>query len=100
MFWDSWFVAPKVELPKQEEQQQWTSVAYTQPKENNFHINQLKVMADSEGHLTLDFNGNSFLRIPAEARHAFLEKLQRAVEMADLADPKNEPLMKSMEETK
>lgn len=63
---------------------------------NNFSLDELKVLADSEGNIKLDANGQYALTIPAVSRHAFLEKIQRAVAMADLADPSNEPLTRNL----
>lgn len=97
MFWNDWFAPPKkIELPKQDDT--WKTTTYA-PKDTTFPFENLKVMADSEGNVKLDINGQ-ILTIPANARHAFLEKIQRAVDMGDVADPANEPLMRGMHEEK
>lgn len=91
MFWNDWFTPSKIELPKQED----TWKTSTIPMDSNFPFEKLKVFADSEGDIKLDINGY-FLTIPAAVRHQFLEKIQRAVDMADVADPSNEPLIRGI----
>lgn len=85
-------------MPEPTKDETWKTTTYA-PKQTTFPFENLKVYADSEGNVKLDINGQD-LTIPGAVRHLFLEKIQRAVSMADLADPNNEPLMKGMQESK
>lgn len=84
----------KIAPPEPKKDETWKST-YETTRSGTFPLEKLKVMTDSEGNLTVDINGY-FLTIPAQARHAFLEKIQRAVMAADAIDPNNEPLMRGM----
>lgn len=55
----------------------------------NFGLDKFVVVATTDGALKLDVNGGFQVTIPNELRHDFLRKIQKAVEMADIADPDN-----------
>lgn len=83
--WFDWFFESKpIELPKHEDL--WKST----PMDNNFSLDKLVVTATTDGAIKIDINGGMMLTIPAESRHLFLAKMQKAVDMADVADPDND----------
>ena len=59
----------------------------------NFDFEKLVVTATTDGSVKVDMNG-TVLTVHGDMRHKFLEKIQKAVQMADVADPDNEPLNK------
>ena len=86
----NWFGNPKpIELPKQEDT--WKTT--TMPTNGNFDFDKLIVTAGTDGSVKIDMNG-VMLTIHGDTRHRFLEKIQKAVDMADVADPRNEPMNK------
>jgi len=83
-----WFKPTKLpELPKQEDTWKTTN----NPMSGNFDFDKLVVTATTDGAIKVDMNG-TILTIGSTSRHKFLEKIQKAVQMADIADPGNEPL--------
>lgn len=80
-------------LPNVKEEN-WTTTVQT---DKSFGIDKLIVTVATDGTLVIDVNGMTTLNIPPTLRHAFLEKIQKAVNMADVADPANEPLNKVLE---
>lgn len=56
---------------------------------DSFSFDKVKAFAESDGSIRLDFNG-TFITVSAYARHAFLEKIEKVVDMADVADPDNQ----------
>ena len=84
-----WFKSKPIELPKQEDT--WKTVSA--PMNGNFDFDKLIVTATTDGAIRVDMNG-TVLTVHGDTRHRFLEKIQKAVQMADVADPDNEPLNK------
>ena len=84
-----WFFAPREiklpELPKYEDM--WKT--HTVPVETSFPFEKLKVTAGTDGSVRIEVNELTFT-IPPALRHAFLDKIEKAVDMADIADPENE----------
>lgn len=54
-------------------------------------IDTFKASAETDGAVTLDFNGYKITVHPG-ARHILLNKIRTAVQMADVADPDNDQL--------
>ena len=76
-------------FPKQEDT--WKTM--TDPSSNSFDFEKLEVTATTDGAIKVNMNG-TVLTVHGDQRHKFLEKIQKAVQMADIADPDNEPLNK------
>lgn len=66
----------------------WTTPVNT---DRSFNIEALKVSAESDGTIKVDIDGTT-LTIGPTVRHAFLDKIRKAVQMADVADPDNDQL--------
>ena len=84
-----WFKPAK--LPPPQSQDLWKMDVPAPMK--SFGMDKVVMTAATDGAVKLDLDGYA-ITIPAGARHEFLEKLQKAVQMADVADPDNEPLNK------
>lgn len=73
-----------------EEKPMWTT-STTEPKKP-FGLDKVKVYATDDGSITVDFNGDYTLNIPAHLRHQFLDKIRSVVQAADVIDPMNDQL--------
>lgn len=57
----------------------------------SFKWEELEISADTRGWVKLKFGDAWWININPTSRHDFLERVQKAVEMADMADPQNDP---------
>lgn len=84
-----WFKPAK--LPTPPSQDLWKMDVPAPMK--NFGMDKVVMTATTDGAVKLDLDGY-VITVPGASRHEFLEKIQKAVQMADVADPDNEPLNK------
>lgn len=88
---DWFYKTPKILPTYTEPDTTWTT---KETSLSNFSLDKLVITATTDGAVKIDFNGTFALTIPPSGRHEFLEKIQKAINMADIADPDNEPLTK------
>lgn len=85
-------------LPKEGKWKTTTTTTTTADQKEDFSLDKLVVSAETDGSVKIDINGAYYVTVPGVLRHQFLEKLQKAVDMADVADPDNEPLNRGMKQ--
>lgn len=81
--WD-WLWPEKTYIPPVEPPV-WKTIMQT---DNTFTLDKVKVFADTNGNIKIDFNGY-IISIPAVSRREFLDKINKAFAMANGVDPGN-----------
>ena len=82
----NWFFnPPEIKLPKIDR-----SMEYSQEIKSNFSWDKVVVTATTNGSLKIDFGEDYTFIVPGVNRHDLLDMIEKAVDMADLIDPKNE----------